>query len=329
MKCFWTIACLFAMGAVQAQDVLLTQFDRMTQLYNPALTGMIDGDIRFQAQYRNQWPGIGKAYVSSMFSAEWNVSEDPVSQNRFALGMMVFNEQAGTVGLLDQQIRLTAATALHPNHFNEIAFGLQAAYMRRSLDFSSLKWDAQYNGVAYDAALDNLETIGGNTQQALDAGAGISWRHNKKRQFRLSYGVFHFMQDRAFSNGKDPYRFRHALSYDLKVRTRLFDLKTMALFSAQSGAYAVSLGALAMVRSGMDSRYTAHLTSSVFMAGVYMRYRDAITPVVGVKYKQFGEVLLGYDVTLTSLRTTNRYRGGWEISLRYDLSLAPGRRRLK
>ena len=53
-SCFFTI---------QAQDPLFTQFFSNALYLNPAMAGR-DLSPRVHSTYRNQWPGINKAYVT-------------------------------------------------------------------------------------------------------------------------------------------------------------------------------------------------------------------------------------------------------------------------
>ena len=57
-------------------------------------------------------------------------------------------------------------------------------------------------------------------------------------------------------------------------------------------------------------------TSTVFYAGSWYRFGDALIPYVGL---EFGRFRLGatYDVNLSKLRTASNSRGGFEVSLIY------------
>jgi hypothetical protein len=50
--------------------------------------------------------------------------------------------------------------------------------------------------------------------------------------------------------------------------------------------------------------------------GIMARVKDAIIPVIKLRYQQF-EVGLSYDVNLSSLQTVSKGRGGYELTLSY------------
>lgn len=91
----------------------------------------------------------------------------------------------------------------------------------------------------------------------------------------------------------------------------------------------VQFDVLTAIRLGLDSKYTTARSSSAVLTGLTYRWGDALTPAVGIRWKQLGEALLSYDVTLSSWRRAVDYRGGWEVNLRYDGFFSKKRRRLK
>ena len=54
---------MFFIKGIQAQDPLFTQFFSNALYLNPAIAGR-DLSPRVHSTYRNQWPGINKAYVT-------------------------------------------------------------------------------------------------------------------------------------------------------------------------------------------------------------------------------------------------------------------------
>src|SRR5436190_24180956 len=48
-----------------AQDPNFSQFFVSPLTLNPALTGKFNGDVRVAGNYRDQWPEISKAYITS------------------------------------------------------------------------------------------------------------------------------------------------------------------------------------------------------------------------------------------------------------------------
>jgi hypothetical protein len=51
-------------------------------------------------------------------------------------------------------------------------------------------------------------------------------------------------------------------------------------------------------------------------AGMYMRWKDAIIPVIKLDYHPFS-LSLSYDINISTLKTASRGRGGYELSISY------------
>src|ERR1700751_3031073 len=87
--------CLFAFACVcmHAQDLHLSQFYANPVYLNPAFTGA-NVCSRVVGTYRNQWPSIGKGYVSYLFSYAHSIS-----QANSGVGLIVTNDVAGSGSL--------------------------------------------------------------------------------------------------------------------------------------------------------------------------------------------------------------------------------------
>ena len=57
-------------NAVYAQDPSFSQFFASPLTLNPALTGKFNGDLRAAGNYRNQWPDVNRAYITSTISVD-------------------------------------------------------------------------------------------------------------------------------------------------------------------------------------------------------------------------------------------------------------------
>jgi hypothetical protein len=100
-----------------------------------------------------------------------------------------------------------------------------------------------------------------------------------------------------------------------------------ALVQRQGGSNAVNIGVTCEYRIGEESKYTNVKTASLARAGVFYRWKDAISPYIGFEYKRFAAISFGYDIRLAKMPFTNGIAGGPEISLTY-LGM-PERKRMK
>src|SRR3954471_922212 len=80
-------------GLTKAQvDPHFSQYYAYPMWLNPALTGIVDGDYRVSANYRNQWVNIGKPFSTT------GVSFDAAGANNIGVGINVTNLSAGDAG---------------------------------------------------------------------------------------------------------------------------------------------------------------------------------------------------------------------------------------
>ena len=103
MKKFLTknlFACLVILFAVEAvaQDIHFSQFYETPLYRNPALAGIVSGDVRVQTVYRNQWNSIANAYKTSSLNAEYKM---PIggADDYLTVAAQVFYDKAGTSNL--------------------------------------------------------------------------------------------------------------------------------------------------------------------------------------------------------------------------------------
>ena len=73
-RIFYVLLCVswFSPGISRAQDPAFSQFFASPLTLNPALTGKFNGTLRVAGNYRNQWPQINNAFVTSTISVDGN-----------------------------------------------------------------------------------------------------------------------------------------------------------------------------------------------------------------------------------------------------------------
>jgi hypothetical protein len=77
-----------------AQDIHFSQFNFSPLSQNPAYTGVFDGDVRFVANYRNQWFTVPVSYNTFAFSTDGNVKTWKETHG-LSLGGMFYYDRAG------------------------------------------------------------------------------------------------------------------------------------------------------------------------------------------------------------------------------------------
>ena len=126
---------------VVSQDVQFTQFYANPIFLNPAYTGATF-EHRFVANYRNQWPGISKAFNTFAISYDYNMTEI-----KSGVGLQILRDRAGTSLLTTTGFNLSYAYYYQVQKFKEIRMGLQLGYISKYYDYNRLTFNDQlYTG---------------------------------------------------------------------------------------------------------------------------------------------------------------------------------------
>jgi len=277
--------------------------------------------------HRRQWRGIGSGYTTSGVDAQYKLLS-LYNDNYFGFGLMVLKDDAGKAQMGTLMVRGSAAYNLIATDNDLFSSGVQIGFEQRSINFDGLAWDSQFDGVAYDPSLDDRERFITNTRSFVDIGAGAHWKHRNKKRFDLGYAIYHANQQiTMIARGDDRVRLRQVYKAAWIKRYEHIDMRYDALVQRQGGSNAVNIGVTCEYRIGEESKYTNVKTASLARAGVFYRWKDAISPYIGFEYKRFAAISFGYDIRLAKMSFTNGIAGGPEISLTY-LGM-PERKRMK
>jgi len=203
-----------------AQDVIYSQFYANPLYLNPALAG---GKLvqRVTLNYRNQWPGISKGYVS--YHATWDQLIEKISGG---IGVIV-NNDAGSGGLYNRfsasgiySYRLQASRNLV---FNA---ALQAGYLQYKLD-----WDKKIFGDQIDINTGNIEPTKENlppklTIGTVDFSAGLLAGYKESAYFGIT----------ANHLGRPDMSFYGDFSNKLKMRWTVHAGMMIDFFQGMDGA---------------------------------------------------------------------------------------------
>jgi len=127
-------ACIFMSNEVSAQDPAFSQFYANPLYLNPAFAGATPkGCPRANLNYRDQWPGIGRTYVTT--SASWDQHINAIGGG---LGVMVAQDRSGAGSLNTTHASLLYSYHLEVNRKFAVKAGFEASYRSISLDWSKL-----------------------------------------------------------------------------------------------------------------------------------------------------------------------------------------------
>ena len=136
--------CVFISNEADAQDPAFSQFYANPLYLNPAFAGATPkGCPRANLNYRDQWPGIGRTYVTT--SASWDQHINAIGGG---LGIMVAQDRAGAGHLNTTHASLLYSYHLEVNRKFSVKAGFEASYRMINLDWTDLTFgdmiDPQY-----------------------------------------------------------------------------------------------------------------------------------------------------------------------------------------
>ena len=179
-KTLITIGLCCSFLVVGAQDFHYSMFTMSPLTLNPALTGNFVGDIRVVNNYRMQWSTVSKAYTTYSLGADMPLARKDKkkgSPDFFAAGVNVNVDKAGSTALRNNYYGGTFSYNKSLDGFGGtyFSFGANLGFCQRSISLAGASWGAQWNGIAYDAALATGEGAGiGDSYNFMDMGVGLA-----------------------------------------------------------------------------------------------------------------------------------------------------------
>lgn len=302
-----------------AQDPNFSQFYSSPLSLNPALTGKFDGMFRIAGNYRDQWPAISKAFVTSTVSVDMGILPGKIAEtDTWGIGVMAMTDKTANGILNSNYFSFSTAyhKALDEDGYNQLGVGFQGTYATKRLDGTRLNFE------------DELDQFGGWTNPTsepinnqvlninyFDLNAGILYNGSStgSNNYYLGASIYHINRPKesfsgAFYTLEPRFTIHGGGSFPIAENA---SLQLSGLHSRQAGAVNTIVGGNVAVLMNRNEG----IPTNVYLGGWY-RLGDALLPYVGLEFSEF---LLGatYDVNVSKLRTASQSRGGIEISLIY------------
>lgn len=304
----------------KAQDPHLSQYYASPLYLNPAMTGMVSGAYRVNANYKSQWGSITKGYKTMQ------ASFDAPLANKLGVGGYVIHQAAGDGGFKNTNVM--ASASYHINFGQDgayfLSFGLQGGITNKTFDINNLYFDEQYlAGIGYDPGRPSGENFSDNNSFNADFNAGIflfDGDPDKNANPFLGYSAFHLLRPKETLFSSDyNLPVRHLVHGGVKVRLNTnFDLTPHALFQRQKEAQELA--------AGLYGEYHFPFNNTHLLFGAAYRAvnradlsagTNAVIPYLGF---QVQDLLIGlsYDVAASGLSDAVSNRGGLELSISFS-----------
>ena len=300
-----------------SQDIHFSQFGASPLNLNPAQTGFFNGDYRFVANHRNQWKSVTTPYKTFSGSAEMVLNGLSDSRNKYNAGLLFNHDKAGDSKLSLTQIALSFSVIrpLDEDNRHYLSAGIQAGYVSRSINYSDLTFDEQYDGDVFDPGQTNTEQFDNDNHGYTDFSAGVSYLFSTENRFKAGTGISfqHINRPNDAFFGKEAKMFSRT-QFDVKL-----DFPLASKFDLVPALFYMNQGSFRELTGGTSVRYRLSelpgRTYSFYLGG-WMRSKDAAIVSAGIDYNNLN-VGVSYDFNTSDLDRASNGKGGYEISLIY------------
>ena len=309
------MAILLQIGAIsqlKAQiDPHFSQYYAYPLYLNPALTGVINGDTRINANFKNQYATINNAYQTGALSVDFRPTD------KVGVGFNVINQAAGDVGYnyFAAYGSFGYAIAVSNDGYKKVSFGVQAGIINRSFDPTKAQFGSQFNpSSGFDPSLPSNENFLNTNATIFDAGAGVFYYDGDPLH---NANLFGGVSVSHLARSKDPFAvdgtsLKLPIRYTVHAGVRIkasdyFDIIPHAIYIRQQKAEEKAIGG-----------YTEFKVSNEqgFVAGAMYRFQDAAIANIGYHVSSW-IVGASYDFNTSSLNRATNTQGGIELSISY------------
>lgn len=314
----------------KAQDIHFAQLSETPLLINPALTGEYNGFYRGILNYRNQWPAMGKAFNTVMGSFDMPIERKKKKGSFVGAGICFFSDKGGDSRFGTTQAKLSVATILPTSETGKFSAGLQVGLAQHSLDISSIQWPNQYDGFSYDPNIAPNEQINKNSFSFLDLGAGISYFTSTSTSTLTGSLVNKFSIGASFSHASMPLQKFYSGSVERQypkviahtsmrrdIKGTKLGIVPSLFYMWQGPSSEIYFGGLVRYKIQEGTKVTGFSSESAISAGVFYRFKDAISPQVFFEFSNYA-IGLSYDFNASSYGEVQKSAGGFELSFRYS-----------
>jgi len=323
-------AALTLASSVFAQDAHFTQYFASPLTLNPALTGLVQCDLRIAANYRSQWSTVSNnPYTTASFSYDMATLKGKLNNgDALGIGILGMYDRSGIGALTNINIGISAAyhKALGSEKNHTLSLGVQGMLVQKSIDFNKLTFEDQHNPGSGRSEYPTGENISNTDLTYPDFNVGLmySGRVSEYATAYAGFSMYHvtrpvetFFKTDSDSSIDHKIHSRYAAylggSFDLNENVRLY---ASGLYQNQAAASEVVIGAAVgfIMNPGYDPEFQK---STVFYLGGWYRYGDAISPYIGLEWSKM-QLGISYDVNISSFSPATNGNGAFELSLIFN-----------
>ena len=328
------LSALLCLGvtSLKAQDIHFSQFYMSPLNLNPALTGVMNCNIRLVANYRNQWASVLKSNAYNTYSVSYDQRVPVGRYDYFGIGGTFWGDRAGELSFETLQGRLSASYAKKMGGYRSqahyLSLGADIGVSQRSVDFLAARYGNQHDGDGrFDPGAMSFENFTRDNYLFADVSAGILWFtvFDENNNFYIGGAYSHLNQaNQSFElNEFEPLfsKFTVHAGGEFLLSER-FGLVPGVVFFKQGPSFEINGGtSLKFLLGQSRTSYQA------FQIGAWMRFSnhfedatttDALILSTRFDYDQFS-IGFSYDINVSTLREASNSNGSFEFALVYKI----------
>jgi type IX secretion system PorP/SprF family membrane protein len=237
-------------------------------------------------------------------------------KDKWGFGGQVSNMRAGFGNYNVLQVLGSVAydIPVDKNKYHNLAFGLQAGVTQKRIEYQIFTYDAQWStqdGGSFDKSVASGENFSGQTsfQEAVNAGFLYFYAKQQSRiNPFLGVSAFNLTQPKETFTGYNnrlPIRLYAHTGVRVNISELLFAIPKVLIYQQ---------GNILQQTYALDAGYYFKGEKFYALAGYIFRAQDASIFNAGFR-KDNWVFKLGYDFNTSTLRSTTKTRGAYEISL--------------
>jgi len=316
---------------VFAQDVHFSQMEFSPLTLNPALAGA-NSPMQGVVNYRSQWNSVAAPYktIAASFDARFNENKRNKS-GIIAGGINFFNDQSGDLKVNSTNVNVNLAYHLILDRKSTLGLGIYTGFGQRSIDPSQGRWGSQYDGMAYNAAINPEEIFYSSSFSYVDAGAGLLYTYKRNKgymtqndqlAFNFGFAMYHLNRPKYsfidLGNEKLYFRYSVFANAELGIQNTNGKILPGIYFQRQNSSMEIMYGAYYKLFLSQGSKFTGFTRPMSLYLGVFNRFRDAMVAKVMFEWDQYSAGF-AYDINISGLSTVSEFKGGFEVFLRFNM----------
>jgi type IX secretion system PorP/SprF family membrane protein len=329
---FTSALCPQASYIAMCQDIHFSQYNLTPLVINPAQAGAYKQYVVI-ANYKNQWTSIDpNAYKTIMLSFDTRLMEKKWKSSWLTTGVNLFNDKAGAGNMQTTQANLILGAHTQLNEQNTLGGAINAGFSSRSIDYSKLTWDEQYQNGTYSSTNPSGEESlqSKNKFGYPDFGLGLLYQFKKGERYSTAgdmvivnagFSIFHLNQPKySFYNSNEKLYLKMTGHADAIIGIKNTNLALLpgVIYSKQGPSSELLPGMYFRYMLREQSKFTGYVKGASISIGTYARLKDAFIPSIQFEIAEY-TIGLSYDMNTSGLKSATSGKGGFEIALRYGV----------